>query len=377
MGSGSRCGYPQRREPSLTGDLYEPNISSLPRARCTAPPASACASPAGKPAAATGCCGRPGGRVALAAGHQPATPPPRRARDQQLPGALPPAHQRGPVRGAVGNRGAVGAGSLQRRLGPGRQPPHGRPPRGRVPPAQTRPGTAAVLPRHLQARGPQGAAAGRQGRPELWLLLAHPSRIHPSRFGPSRSWLMVGGCGWRSPPQCRSSSRTWTRVRSLGWILGIIHPFAVATQDVALLVSGRALRAEHYLHLEDQQTGQTRAARRAYGHHSAGCGQSAEPAAATLVPHPPAAGPAGQGRVGRDRGAAGGRARQLLHLPGLPPAGPPSPGAAGFAAVLCATGAPGSGRCRQYRRQGGRRIVERGAACAGGAPSGRRGAGAA
>jgi hypothetical protein len=133
MGSGSRCGYPQRREPSLTGDLYEPNISSLPRARCTAPPASACASPAGKPAAATGCCGRPGGRVALAAGHQPATPPPRRTRDQQLPGALPPAQQRGPVRGAVGNRGAVGAGSLQRRLGPGRQPPHGQPPRGRVP----------------------------------------------------------------------------------------------------------------------------------------------------------------------------------------------------------------------------------------------------
>lgn len=33
--------------------------------------------------------------------------------------------------------------------------------------------------------------------------------------------------------------------------LGIIHPYAVATKDHALLVSGRALRAEERLHLDD------------------------------------------------------------------------------------------------------------------------------
>ena len=32
---------------------------------------------------------------------------------------------------------------------------------------------------------------------------------------------------------------------------GIIHPLAVATADQALLISGRAVRAEEFLHLED------------------------------------------------------------------------------------------------------------------------------
>jgi hypothetical protein len=45
--------------------------------------------------------------------------------------------------------------------------------------------------------------------------------------------------------------------------LGIIHPYAVVTQDAALLVSGRALRAENYLHLKDQQARRAKAARRA------------------------------------------------------------------------------------------------------------------
>jgi IS605 OrfB family transposase len=45
--------------------------------------------------------------------------------------------------------------------------------------------------------------------------------------------------------------------------LGIIHPYAVVTQDAGLLVSGRALRAESYLHLQDQQARHAEAARRA------------------------------------------------------------------------------------------------------------------
>jgi putative transposase len=44
--------------------------------------------------------------------------------------------------------------------------------------------------------------------------------------------------------------------------LGIIHPYAVVTQDAGLLVSGRALRAENYLHLQDQQARRAKAATR-------------------------------------------------------------------------------------------------------------------
>jgi IS605 OrfB family transposase len=45
--------------------------------------------------------------------------------------------------------------------------------------------------------------------------------------------------------------------------LGIIHPYAVVAEGAGLLVSGRAVRAENYMHLEDQQARHARAARRA------------------------------------------------------------------------------------------------------------------
>jgi putative transposase len=52
--------------------------------------------------------------------------------------------------------------------------------------------------------------------------------------------------------------------RVAGVDLGIIHPYAVAGPDgQALLVSGRAVRAEHYLHLKDAKARQRAAARRA------------------------------------------------------------------------------------------------------------------
>ena len=51
--------------------------------------------------------------------------------------------------------------------------------------------------------------------------------------------------------------------RVAGVDLGIIHPHAATTQDVGLLVSGRAVRADSYLHLHDQQARQARAAGRA------------------------------------------------------------------------------------------------------------------
>src|SRR5258708_1528730 len=43
---------------------------------------------------------------------------------------------------------------------------------------------------------------------------------------------------------------------------GIIHPLAVASGDRALLVSGRAIRAEEFLHLHDQQLRQRKMARK-------------------------------------------------------------------------------------------------------------------
>ena len=41
---------------------------------------------------------------------------------------------------------------------------------------------------------------------------------------------------------------------------GIIHPLAVAAGDQALLISGRAVRAEEFLHLEDQKARQRKMA---------------------------------------------------------------------------------------------------------------------
>ena len=41
---------------------------------------------------------------------------------------------------------------------------------------------------------------------------------------------------------------------------GIIHPLAIAAGDQALLVSGRAVRAEEFLHLEDQKARQRKMA---------------------------------------------------------------------------------------------------------------------
>ena len=45
--------------------------------------------------------------------------------------------------------------------------------------------------------------------------------------------------------------------------LGIIHPYAVVTEQAGLLVSGRVIRAESYLHLKDQQVRRAKAARQA------------------------------------------------------------------------------------------------------------------
>ena len=195
--------------------------------------------------------------------------------------------------------------------------------------------------------------------------------------------------------------------RVAGVDLGIIHPYAVVAEEAGLLVSGRAIRAESYLHLEDQQARQAKtrragtqaraawvaplaalssqvtagrgppppagppgpppggrpgrrlrcapACRRAGGrrpdrHHQPRCRSGSQPAAAAMAPHPPGPSVEQQGRTGRHRGSPGGRARHLVHLPSLPAAGPetiwppiPLPG-------LQPPWAPRPGRCHQHRR---------------------------
>jgi IS605 OrfB family transposase len=87
------------------------------------------------------------------------------------------------------------------------------------------------------------------------------SRTRSSRCGQSPWWPMGDGSGWPLPPLSPSVT-IWTRGVA-GVDLGIIHPYALVTGQAGLLVSGRALRAESYLHLRDQQARRARVARRA------------------------------------------------------------------------------------------------------------------
>jgi transposase len=102
-----------------------------------------------------------------------------------------------------------------------------------------------------------------KGQPELWVRLARPLPYPAEQI--------------RAVTLLADSRRLWLAVtatipvqhidldseRVAGVDLGIIHPYAVVTQDAGLLISGRALRAENYLHLEDQKARQVQAGRRA------------------------------------------------------------------------------------------------------------------
>ncbi|MFL6266380.1 MAG: RNA-guided endonuclease TnpB family protein [Actinomycetes bacterium] len=103
----------------------------------------------------------------------------------------------------------------------------------------------------------------RQGCPTLWVRLARPipypaeqvravTLLHDS----GRLWLAVTAA---IPVQHHDLDPA----RMAGVDLGIIHPYAVVANGDGRLVSGRAIRAENYLHLRDQQARQAKAARRA------------------------------------------------------------------------------------------------------------------
>jgi IS605 OrfB family transposase len=103
-----------------------------------------------------------------------------------------------------------------------------------------------------------------RGQPELWVRLARPLPYPPEQVR-AVTLLAEGGRLWLAvtaavPIQQHHELDPGSVA---GVDLGIIHPYAVVSQDAGLLISGRALRAESWLHRADQQARQAKAARRA------------------------------------------------------------------------------------------------------------------
>jgi IS605 OrfB family transposase len=102
-----------------------------------------------------------------------------------------------------------------------------------------------------------------KGRPGLWVRLARPLP-YPLEQVRAVTLLADGGRLWLAVTAAVPiQQHDLDPDRVAGVDLGIIHPYAVLTQGAGLLISGRALRAESYLHLADQQARQATAARRA------------------------------------------------------------------------------------------------------------------
>ena len=107
-----------------------------------------------------------------------------------------------------------------------------------------------------------------RGRPALWVRL---DRDLPYPPGQIRSVTLVYDAGrlWvdvtaEVPVACYPAGQEPDPGRIAGVDLGIIHPYAVAgPSGEGLLVSGRAIRAEHRMHLADTKARQKTVARRA------------------------------------------------------------------------------------------------------------------
>jgi IS605 OrfB family transposase len=102
-----------------------------------------------------------------------------------------------------------------------------------------------------------------KGCPELWVRLACPIpypletlRAVTLLHDAGRLWLAVTAA---LPVEHHETDPA----RVAGVDLGIVHPYAVVSGHAGLLVSGRAIRAEGYLHLRDQKARRARMARRA------------------------------------------------------------------------------------------------------------------
>ena len=101
-----------------------------------------------------------------------------------------------------------------------------------------------------------------KGTPELWVRLARPI---PYSVEQVRAVTLVanGGRLWLAVTAAVPVRPHLDPGPVAGVDLGIIHPYALVTGQAGLLVSGRPLRAESYLHLRDQQARRARVARRA------------------------------------------------------------------------------------------------------------------
>jgi IS605 OrfB family transposase len=102
-----------------------------------------------------------------------------------------------------------------------------------------------------------------KGAPGLWLRLARPIP-YPAEQVRAVTLLAEGGRLWLAATAAVPVQDHDLDPDSVAGVdLGIIHPYAVVTEQAGLLVSGRAIRAEGFLHLADQQARQAKAARRA------------------------------------------------------------------------------------------------------------------
>jgi putative transposase len=102
-----------------------------------------------------------------------------------------------------------------------------------------------------------------KGQPALWVRLARPLP-YPAEQVRAVTLLADGGRLWLAITAAVPVQQHDLDLSQVAGVdLGIIHPYAVVTEDAGLLVSGRALRAENYLHLADQKARQANAARQA------------------------------------------------------------------------------------------------------------------
>jgi len=112
-----------------------------------------------------------------------------------------------------------------------------------------------------------------RGRPPLWVRLDRDLPYPPAQvrsvtliYDAGRLWVDVTA---EVPVACYPAGQEPDPARVAGVDLGIIHPYAVAGPDgQGLLVSGRAIRAEHRMHLADGK-----ARRRAVAHRAPKPGQ--------------------------------------------------------------------------------------------------------
>jgi IS605 OrfB family transposase len=106
------------------------------------------------------------------------------------------------------------------------------------------------------------------GRPALWVRLDRDLPYPPEQvrsvtlvYDAGRLWVDVTA---EVPVACYPHGLEPDPARAAGVDLGIIHPYAVAGPDSqGLLVSGRAIRAEHRMHLADRKARARAVARRA------------------------------------------------------------------------------------------------------------------